>query len=104
MKASMNKMEQDILVDKFVYELPVIRARVDLTQGEIGEMVGLSRQTYSAIETRKRKMTWSNFMSLLFVFWYNPATRNAVEEAGIFTDELKRVLLVNRRLNNDKNK
>ena len=71
----LDQINKEELIDKFIYELPILRARIDMTQDEIGEIAGLSRQTYSALETRKRKMTWSNFMALLFVFYYNPVTR-----------------------------
>ena len=55
----MYKVDKDGLVEKFVYQLPILRAVLDMSQDDVGEIVGLSRQTYSSIETRKRKMTWS---------------------------------------------
>lgn len=93
----MNHINKEELIDKFIYELPILRARIDMTQDEISEIAGLSRQTYSALETRKRKMTWSNFMALLFVFYFNPATRDAVENAGLFTLELKKIMSIDHR-------
>lgn len=93
----MNQINKEELIDKFVYELPILRARIDMTQDEISEIAGLSRQTYSALETRKRKMTWSNFMALLFVFYFNPATRDEVDNADLFPKELKEILCINHR-------
>lgn len=93
----MDQINKEELIDKFIYELPILRARIDMTQDEISEIAGLSRQTYSALETRKRKMTWSNFMSILFVFYFNPATRDALEIAGIFPEELKRIMSIDHR-------
>ena len=93
----LEQINKEKLIDKFVYELPILRAKIGMTQDEVSEIVGLSRQTYSALETRKRKMTWSNFMALLFVFYFNPDTRNAIEEAGIFPKELKKVITVKHR-------
>lgn len=93
----MDQINKEELIDKFIYELPILRARIDMTQDEISEIAGLSRQTYSAIETRKRKMTWSNFMAILFVFYFNPATRDSVESAGILIPELKRAMSINHR-------
>ena len=58
-------------------------------------MAGLSRQTYSALETRKRRMTWSNFMALLFVFYYNPVTKEEIENKVVFPEELKNALVIN---------
>jgi len=51
--------------------LPALRAKLGLSQDEVSNIIGISRQTYCAIETQKRKMSWSNFISLLFLFWYN---------------------------------
>ena len=93
----MDQINKEELIDKFIYELPILRARIDMTQDEISEIAGLSRQTYSALETRKRKMTWSNFMALLFIFYFNPATKDAIENAGILIPELKRVMSINHR-------
>lgn len=88
----MEQINKEELIDKFICELLILRARIDMTQDEISEIVGLSRQTYSALETRKRKMTWSNFMALLFVFYFNPFTRDEIENAGCFPDELRIIM------------
>lgn len=96
-KGLMDKIDREKVIDKFIYELPVLRARIDMTQDEISEIVGLSRQTYSSLETRKRKMTWSNYIALLFVFYYNPITREAIEFAGLFPDELKEAMEIDHR-------
>lgn len=39
--ANINRKE---LVDKFVYRLPILRTEIDMSQDDIGEIVGLSRQ------------------------------------------------------------
>ena len=93
----MKKIDRDGLIDKFIFELPVLRARIGMTQDEISEIVGISRQTYSSIETRKRKLPWTTYMSLLFVFYFNPDTREPLENAGLFPEDLKKTLNVNHR-------
>lgn len=93
----MDRINKEELIDKLIRELPMLRTRLDLTQDEISEIAGLSRQTYSALETRKRKMTWSNYLVLMLIFHYNPATRDMVEKAGVFPDELKKLFLLNHR-------
>lgn len=95
----MDQINKEELIDKFIYELPILRARIDMTQDEISEIAGLSRQTYSALETQKRKMTWSNFMALLFVFYFNPVTKEEIENAGVFPSELKKIMAVDHRRN-----
>lgn len=44
-----DQIKKDELIDKFVCELPILRARVDMTQDEVSEMAGLSQQTHSAL-------------------------------------------------------
>lgn len=52
---NMEDIEQDISIDLLVEELPTLRAKIGLSQSEAGEIIGVSRQTYSAIETKKKK-------------------------------------------------
>lgn len=92
-----NKINKEELIDKFIYELPILRTRVGITQDEISAIIGVSRQTYSSIETRKRKLSWTTYMSLLMIFYFNPDTREALESANLFPEELKNVLKVNHR-------
>lgn len=52
---NMEDIEQDISIDLLVEELPTLRAKIGLSLSEVGEIIGVSRQTYSAIETKKKK-------------------------------------------------
>ena len=72
--------------------LPALRAKLGLSQDEVSNIIGISRQTYCAIETQKRKMSWSNFISLLFLFWYNEKTKVLVSAINVFPEELQTAL------------
>ena len=72
--------------------LPALRAKLGLSQDEVSNIIGISRQTYCAIETQKRKMSWSNFISLLFLFWYNEKTQVLVSVIDAFPEELQDAL------------
>lgn len=72
-------VDKDRLISILTEELPVLRARVGLSQDELSNIIGISRQTYSAIETNKRKMSWNTFLSLLLVFGYNEKTSVVLE-------------------------
>ena len=61
------EIDREKLISLLVDELPVLRAKIGLSQGELSDIIGVSRQTYSAIETRKRKMTWNTFLSIVLV-------------------------------------
>lgn len=98
---STNIEASDLDKDKLIYllteELPVLRAKVGLSQDALSRIIGISRQTYSTIETGKRKMTWNTFLSLLLVFAFNENTAYILEASGAMSPELKEVLNINRR-------
>lgn len=64
-------IDKDKLVDLLAEELLVIRAKIGLSQEDLSNITGISCQTYSTIETGKKNMTWSTFLSMLFVFSNN---------------------------------
>lgn len=89
------------LIEILTDELPVLRAKIGISQGDISNIIGISRQTYNAIETKKRKMSWNTFLSLILFYGYNEKTTDYVENIGAFTPSLKRILNVNRRTRED---
>lgn len=96
------ELDKNKLIEILTDELPVLRAKLGISQNDISNIVGISRQTYSAIETKKRKMSWNTFLSLILFYGYNEKTTNLVEAIGAFPPELKQTLNINRRLKEDK--
>lgn len=94
---NMEDIEQDISIDLLVEELPTLRAKIGLSQSEVGEIIGVSRQTYSAIETKKKKMTWSVYLALILLFSINEKTEKMLEASGAFSEELQNILNVDKR-------
>lgn len=88
---------EDILIDLLVEELPTLRAKIGLSQSEVDEIIGVSRQTYSAIETKKKKMMWSVYLALILLFSINEKTEKMLEASGEFPEELQSILNVNKR-------
>ena len=80
------------LISILTEELPSLRAKLALSQEEICEIIGISRQTYSAIETKKRDMSWSIFLSLIMFYTNNEKTANLIENIGAFPNDLKEML------------
>lgn len=64
--------EKDILIQKLTFALPALRGITKATQDEIANAIGVSRQTYNAIEIQKRTMSWNTYISLILFFDYNP--------------------------------
>ena len=78
-----------ILIDRMAENLVVLRAKLGLTQADLAEIAGLSRQTVLALEKKQRAMTWNTFLSLLFIFYLNKETCALLSVLDILTDELK---------------
>ncbi len=78
--------EQDRLILLLTDELPVLRARLRISQDELSRRIGISRQTYSLIENKKQKMTWVTFMAFIAFFQNNAKTRTALADMGLITD------------------
>lgn len=49
-----NNSKRMELINTMVTELPVLRARIGASQADISEKIGISRQTYNAIENGKK--------------------------------------------------
>lgn len=85
--------EQDRLIGMLTDELPVLRARLRISQDELSRRIGISRQTYSLIETKKQKMTWVTFMAFIAFFDNNARTKSMLHDIGLTTDESFKMLL-----------
>ncbi len=97
------ELDREHLIDILSEELPVLRAKIGLSQDEISNIIGVSRQTYNAIETRKRRMSWNTFLSLILLYANNEKTSKLVETVGVFPPALKNMLNVNKRPRENQN-
>ncbi len=68
--------------------LASLRARIGISQEEIANVIGVTRQTYYAMESGKREMMWGTFMSLLFFFNSIDSTAEMMRELRVFPIEL----------------
>ena len=64
----MSSEERQVLCKVMASNLSTLREKAKLTQDELADRLGLSRQTISAIENGKREMQWSTFSVLLMFF------------------------------------
>lgn len=77
---------------KLRVELPVLRARLGISQERVAEIIGISRQTYNAIETGKREMTWPIFLSMVAFFQNNEQTDQMLKHIEEFEEKMRHVL------------
>lgn len=78
--------------DNFIYaltpNLTVLRTKAEISQDELANLVGISRQTYSAIERKVQRMSWSTYLSLVFFYDHNRKTHKMMRQLAIFPQEL----------------
>lgn len=79
----------EISVNCLAKELPVLRKMVRLTQKDLGEILGVSRQTITNIESGTSKMKWSLFLAAMFVFGLDQTTSEYLNTRDIPYQQLK---------------
>lgn len=72
--------DKDRMIAALTPELTILRTKADISQEELSELIGISRQTYSAIERGKRPMAWSTFLSLVMFFDINKNTHSFLKQ------------------------
>ena len=82
--ASYKKTSIDILQEN----LSALRAKADISQEELANIIGVSRQTYSAIESQKREMSWNTYLSLVFFFHEIKSTKGLIDGLNVFPTDL----------------
>lgn len=65
-----------------------LRTKADITQEELASMIGVSRQTYYAIETNRRAMSWNTYLSLVMFFDTNVNTHSLLREMNAYPMDL----------------
>lgn len=60
-------VDKDHLISILTEELPVLRAKIGLSQDELSNIVGISRKTYSAIETNNNERNVLEYISLVII-------------------------------------
>lgn len=81
--------QKQLYIEALTKNLPVLRARLGLSQQELAKRVGLARQTMVSIETGRRPMMWQTFLSILMLFYCNPKTEPLLSALGIYNQQLE---------------
>ena len=80
--------EQKKYIDALTDELAPLRAKAGISQVDLCTMIGISRQTYSALEGRRRPMMWSTYLSLILFYDNNVDTREMLRRLPAYPREL----------------
>ena len=92
LKVEFNNSKRIELINTMIIELPVLRARIGASQADISERIGVSRQTYNAIENGKKKMSWTVFLALFAVFSSDERTLKMLDSIDIFKEGVAKEL------------
>lgn len=80
--------EKDTFIAALTPNLVLLRTRAGISQEELAGLIGVSRQTYSAMERKVRKMSWNTYLSLVLFYDYNQKTHQMIRSLAIFPQEL----------------
>lgn len=92
MKNESRSEKKSRLIKALKEDLPVLRARVGLSQEAIADKIGVSRQTYSSIETGKREMAWTTFLALVAFFQNNEQTMSMLKQIDGLLEGVEKIL------------
>lgn len=74
--------------NQLVDSLCVLRAMAGVSQEQVSATIGISRQTYVAIEGKKKPLSKKNYLLLLMYFDYHEKTHSFLRQYGLFPEEL----------------
>ena len=72
--------------------LPMLRAKIGISQAELADMVEVTRQTVSAFESEQREMPWNMFLAFMMIFTSNPVTKRLLEAIEICNDDFNQFI------------
>ena len=80
--------EQNRYISALMDDLAVLRVKAGVSQADLCNIIGVSRQTYSAIENGRKKMMWPTYLTLIYFFDSITATREMLRSLPAYPKEL----------------
>lgn len=84
----LSQSQKDECIEMLTSKLAALRAHADISQEDLANIIGTSRQTYYAIESRKRAMSWNTYLSLIFFYDTVEKTSQMIRELGVYPTQL----------------
>lgn len=88
MSENISNEQKEKYIQQLSSELVMLRAKANMTQEYLSNLVGISRQTYCAIETQKKAMSWGTYLALIFVFDSMQETSAVIRKLGILPENM----------------
>ena len=86
-------LDERWLFEEMENDLKPLRLLIGMEEGELGELLGLSKKAYISLE-RGDTLDWNTYLSLLFLFSYNRKTEGVVESLGLFPASLREKIVL----------
>ena len=80
--------ERDRYIDALSDNLAILRVKAGISQIELCNVIGISRQTYSAIETGRKRMMWPTYLALVYFFDSLTETRELLRGLPAYPQDL----------------
>lgn len=87
-------VKKSLCVLQLTENLPVLRACLGLSQEEVANRIGISRQTYNSIEAQRRPMSWNTCVSLITLFARHEKSRRLMESNSHCCEILNEIMSV----------
>ena len=71
----LTEKEKDIFKQRLSDNMQMLRGKLGISQAELAETIGVSRQTINSVENGRQNMSWNLFTSLILFFLYNEDTK-----------------------------
>ncbi len=88
LKWELTKAQQKTYITALTQDLVILRAKLGISQAELSNAIGVSRQTYSAVENGYREMSWNTFLSLICFFDNNTTTHQMLRQTKAYPSDL----------------
>ena len=89
LKMKKMRIDRGWLTDEMTRDLVPLRMLLGISSDEMGEILGVSKAVYKSMESGRRKMTWNQYLTLLFLFHFNNRTWFVVDGLGLYPETLK---------------
>ena len=80
----LTKNQQDSLIEALSQDLVLLRAKLGISQAELSRLIGVSRQTYSAVENGYREMSWNTYLALICFYDNNSRTQQMLRSSNAY--------------------
>ena len=92
MLVKLSSKRREALMKNMCDNLAVFRTKLNVSQEDLADRLGITRQSISAFESGQRKLTWSVFLALVLIFFKNQETKRLLVALEIYTKELDEFL------------